>query len=70
MIQIRIRDPDRHQNLIICSMAHCQPFLETVMQIRWEVFADKHTNNDDYTSSLAQVISQMLFSMAVQLDPI
>jgi len=25
--QIRIRDPDRQQNLIICSMAHCQPSL-------------------------------------------
>ena len=24
-IRIRIRDPDCHQNLIICSSAHCQP---------------------------------------------
>jgi len=24
-VAIRIRDPDRHQNLIICSLAHCQP---------------------------------------------
>jgi len=23
--RIRIRDPDRHQNLIICSLDHCQP---------------------------------------------
>jgi len=27
-IRIRIRDPDRHQNLIICSLTHCQPFLK------------------------------------------
>jgi len=23
-----IREPDHHQNLIICSLAHCQPFLK------------------------------------------
>ena len=28
VIQICIRDPDRHQNLIICSLAHCQPSLQ------------------------------------------
>ena len=27
-ISIRIRDPDRHQNLIICSLAHCLPSLK------------------------------------------
>jgi len=27
-ICIRIRDPDRHQNLIICSLAHCQSSLK------------------------------------------
>jgi len=27
-IQIRIPDPDHHQNLIICSLAHCQPSLK------------------------------------------
>ena len=27
-IHIGIRDPDRHQNLIICSLAHRQPFLK------------------------------------------
>ena len=25
--RIRIHDPDRHQNLTICSLAHCQPSL-------------------------------------------
>ena len=32
-------DPDRHQSLTICSLAHCQPFSENFMQIRSEVFA-------------------------------
>jgi len=27
-IRIRIPDPDRHQNLSICSLARCQPFLK------------------------------------------
>jgi len=29
-IWIRIRDPDRHQSLTICSLAHCQPSLKIV----------------------------------------
>jgi len=28
LTRIRIRDPDSHQNLIICSWAHCQPTLK------------------------------------------
>ena len=27
-VMIGIRDPDRHQTLIICSLAHCQPSLK------------------------------------------
>ena len=27
-IRIRIRDPDRHQNLTVYSLAHCQPSLK------------------------------------------
>ena len=27
-IRIRLRDPDRHQNLNMCSLAHCQPSLK------------------------------------------
>jgi len=34
-----ICEPDRHQNLIICSLAHCQPSPENFMQIHLEVFA-------------------------------
>jgi len=40
-------DPDRHQNLITCSLAHCQPSLK----ISYKAL----TNNDDYISSLAVV---------------
>jgi len=36
---IRIRYSDRHQNLIICSLAHCQPFMKISCKIRSEVFA-------------------------------
>jgi len=32
-------DPDRHQNLTTCSLAHCRPTLKTIMQICSEVFA-------------------------------
>jgi len=27
-MMIRIRDPERHQNLVICALAHCQPSLK------------------------------------------
>jgi len=27
-IRIRIREPNRHKNLTICSLAHCQPSLK------------------------------------------
>jgi len=46
-IRIRIRDPDRHQNLIVCSLAHCQPSLKisckTVQQSLHKV-ANRQTN--------------------------
>jgi len=52
-----IRDPDRHQNLTICSLAHCQAFLKisckSVQKFVCNV-ADRQTNNDDYISSLAE----------------
>ena len=52
-------DPDCHQNLIVCSLAHCQ--------LPWKFYAnpfgsfcaklltDRQTGNDDYISSLAEV---------------
>jgi len=38
-IQIRIRDSDRHQYLVVYSLAHCQASLKIPIQIRSEVFA-------------------------------
>jgi len=56
-------DPDRHQNLIICSLAHCQPSLKILYKsirtfLRKVVNrqTDRQTNNDDYITSLAEVV--------------
>jgi len=49
---------DRHQNLIICSLAHCQPSLKIScksVQKFLHKAANRQTNNDDYTSSLVEV---------------
>jgi len=66
-IGIRIRDLDRHQNVTICSSAHCQPSLKISCKSVQKFYAkllterqtDKQTdsqrNNDDYISSLAEV---------------
>ena len=57
-IQIQIRDPDRHQNVIICSMAHCQPSLKIPCKSVKKFFcnvSNRQTNRDDYVSSLAEV---------------
>ena len=52
-------DPDRHQNLIICSLAHCEPSLKISCKSVWKFCAnlltDKQTNNDDDISSLADI---------------
>jgi len=59
-IRIRIRDPNHHQNLIICSLAHCQPFLKIScksVQTFSPKVANRQTNNDDYISSLAEIIT-------------
>ena len=57
-IRIWIRDPDRHQNLIICSLAHCQRSLKIYANL-FESFCAKlltdRQRNDDYISSLAEV---------------
>jgi len=51
-------DPDRHQNLTICSLAHCQPSLKmsckSVQKFLRKV-ANKQINNDENISSLAEV---------------
>jgi len=72
--QCHTTDPDpytdRHQNLTICSLAHCQPSLKTSYKSVPNFFCaklltdrqtDRQTNrqrnNDNYTSSLAAVIN-------------
>jgi len=71
-ICIRIRDPDRHQNLIICSLAHCQSSLKisckSVRKFLRNVDnrqTDRQTDNDDYITSWAEVTTeqQLLFRM-------
>jgi len=58
LTRIRIRDPDSHQNLIICSLAHCQPtlkmssksvqkFLRIVDNKQSNRQTDTQTNNDE-----------------------
>jgi len=57
-VTIRICEADRHQNLIICSQAHCQSSLKisckSVRKFLHKV-ANRQTNNDDYISCLAAV---------------
>jgi len=43
-IRIRDRDPDRHQSLIICSLAHCQPSLKISCKSVWTFCAKLLTN--------------------------
>jgi len=65
-------DPDRHQNLIICSLAHCQRFLKILYKSVRKFFfcakllTDRQTNNDDYISSLAEVLMRVYIKL---LDP-
>jgi len=62
------RDTDPHQNLIVCSFAHCQPSLKISRKSVWKFFrkvANRQTNNDENVCSLAEVTT--LNSMAVVL---
>jgi len=55
---IRICDLNCHQNLIICSLAHCQPSLKISCKSVWKFLckvANRQTNNDSYISSLAEI---------------
>jgi len=62
-IRIRISWPDRHQNLIVCSMAHCllswkfraNPFGSFCAKLLTDKQTNRQTNNDDYISSLVEV---------------
>ena len=53
-IRIRIPDPDLHQNLTICSLAHCQPSLKISRKSARKLLrkvankrTDKQTNNEE-----------------------
>jgi len=51
---------DRHRNLIICSLAHCQPSLNISCKSVWKFLhkvANRQTNNDESITSLAEVTS-------------
>ena len=65
---VAIPDPDRHQNLIICSLAHCQPSLKisckSVRKFLRKVAnkqTERQTNNDENITSLAEVITVNLY---------
>jgi len=56
-------DPDRHQNLTSCSLAHCQPSLKIACKsVRkflcscWQI-VNRETNNNENISSAAEVIN-------------
>jgi len=56
-------DPDRDQNLTICSLAHCQPSLKISGKSVWKFLhkvantqRDRQTNNDENITFLAVVI--------------
>jgi len=57
-VMIQICDLDSHQNLIICSLAHCQPSLKisckSVSKFLHKV-ANRQTDNSDYIASLMGV---------------
>jgi len=70
-ICIQIRDPDRHQNTIICLLAYCQPSLQILCKsvskflrnvADRQTQTNRQTNNDDYISSLAEVIRRFTIS--------
>jgi len=62
-------DPYRHQNLIICSLAYCQP-PQNFMQILWENLrkvANRETNNGENITSLAEVGNKMLINKEIRV---
>jgi len=55
------RYPDRHQNLTICSLAISEKFYANPFgSFCAKLLTDKQTNNDDYISSLAEVMNKKL----------
>jgi len=57
-------DSDRHQNLIICSLAHCQASMKKISRKSVSTFylrevANRQTENDENTTLLAEVITTL-----------
>jgi len=66
-IRIQICDPDRQQNLILCSLAHCQPSVKISCKSVWKFLrkvTNRRTNNDENITFLAEV--KMLLKWSVQ----
>jgi len=64
-IHIRIRDPNRHQNFTICSLAHCQSLTKISCKSVWKFLhkvanrqTNRHTKNYNYISSLVKAMKQ------------
>jgi len=65
-IHIRIPYLDRHRNLIICSLSHCQPSLKISCKSVWKFLRKvankqtyRQTNNDKNITSLTEVINKI-----------
>ena len=57
-----IHDPDHHQNLILCSLAYCEPSVKIScksIQTFMRKAANMQMNNDDYITSLVEVMKQI-----------
>ena len=76
-IRTLIRDPDRHQNLTICSLAHCQPYLKISCKSVWPFLrkgadrqSDKKTDKQTTTktTSLAEVKITIALSRTLALS--
>jgi len=56
-IRIRIRDPDRHQNLNVCSLAHCQPSLKiSSKSVRKFLLKAANSETDRQTTTITYLL--------------
>jgi len=73
-----IRDPHRQKNLVILIIGHWQPFLKIPCKSVWKFLrkvansqkADKQTDDEENITSLAEVISDKLYSFYTFTLPI
>ena len=63
-------DPDRHQNLIICSLAHCQPFLKILYKSVRKFFCAKLLTDRQTTTITLLLMHLLLIHVYIKLlDP-